>query len=322
LSYSFAPVLILTAATSYGCSIRKMALDSIGSAVAEAGTTYSSDDDPDLVFDAAPFGLKTIESLLEEMPRHKALLQAAARGFVQYGFARLQQEADFVEESDLSRATALRDRARRHYKRALEYGLRGLEVDFPGLRARLRADPAAALARTAKRHVPLLYWTSLAWGGAISISKDDSELTADQYVVEAMMKRALALDEGYEHGAGHDFFIAYDGGRPASAGGSVERARTHLERAVALSNGHRAWPLVTFAETVSVSLQERREFERLLRQALAIDADAAPALRVTNLLAQRRARWLLSRAGELFLEAPSSSPSPSPSPSPSSREDE
>ena len=100
----------------------------------------------------------------------------------------------------------------------------------------------------------------------------------------------------------------------------LDEARTHLERAVALSNGHRAWPLVTFAETVSVSLQERREFERLLRQALAIDADAAPALRVTNLLAQRRARWLLSRSGELFLEAPSSSPSPSPSSS--SREDD
>jgi predicted anti-sigma-YlaC factor YlaD len=279
-----------------------MALNSLGNAVAGSGTTFSSDDDPDLVFDAAPFGLKTIEGLLEQLPRHKPLLYAATSGFVQYAFGRLQQEADFVEERDLARATALRDRARRQYKRALEYGLRGLEVDFPGLRPRLRADPAAALARTTKRHVPLLYWTGLAWGGAISISKDDSELTADQYVVEAIMKRALALDEGYEHGAVHDFFISYDGGRPASAGGSVDRARQHLERALALGGGHRAWPLVTFAEVVSVSLQDRKEFDRLLRQALEVDPGAVADLRLTNLLAQRRARWLLARADELILE--------------------
>jgi predicted anti-sigma-YlaC factor YlaD len=55
---------------------------------------------------------------------------------------------------------------------------------------------------------------------------------------------------------------------------------------------------------VSVSLQDRKDFERLLRQALEVDADAVPELRVTNLLAQRRARWLLSRADELILEAP------------------
>jgi predicted anti-sigma-YlaC factor YlaD len=287
-----------------------MALNSVGNAVASSGTTYSSDDDPDLVFDAAPFGLKTIEGLLEQLPRHKPLLYAATSGFVQYSFGRLQQEADFAEERDLSRATALRDRARRAYKRALEYGLRGLEVDFPGLRPRLRADPAAALARTSKRHVPVLYWTGLAWGGAISLSKDDSELTADQYVVEAIMKRALELDEGYEHGAVHDFFISYDGGRPASAGGSAQRARQHLERAVALANGRRAWPLVTFAEVVAVSLQDRKEFERLLHQALEIDTAAAPEMRVANLLAQRRARWLLSRADELILEAPSSEERP------------
>jgi predicted anti-sigma-YlaC factor YlaD len=290
--------------TACGCSLKKIAVNSFGNAVAGAGTSYSSDDDPDLVLDAAPFGLKTIEGLLEQAPRHKALLYAAASGFVKYSFGRLQQDADFVEERDLPRATALRDRARRQYRRALEYGLRGLEVDFPGLRARLRADPAAALARAGKRHVPLLYWTGLAWGGAISLSKDDSELTADQYVVEAIMKRALELDEVYEHGAAHDFFISYDGGRPASAGGSAQRARAHLDRALALANGHRAWPLVTFAEVVSVSLQDRKDFERLLRQALEVDADAVPELRVTNLLAQRRARWLLSRADELILEAP------------------
>jgi predicted anti-sigma-YlaC factor YlaD len=283
------------------CSIRKLAVNSLGNALADGGQSYASDDDPELVREAVPFGLKTVEALLEEAPRHKGLLFAAASGFTQYGFAFIQQEADFVEAQDLARATALRDRARKHYRRALEYGLRGLEVDFPGFRAELRRDPARALARMRKKDVPLLYWTANAWGAAIALSKDDSELSADQSLAEALMRRALALDEGYERGSVHDFFISYEGGR-RSVGGSVAEARAHLERALALSGGHRAWPLVNFAETVSVGEQDRKEFETLLRQALAVDPDAVPQVRVANLVAQRRARWLLGRADELFIE--------------------
>ncbi len=285
-----------------GCSIKKLAVNSLGNALASGGSSYAEDDDPDLVREAVPFGLKTIESLLAESPRHRGLLLAAASGFTQYGYAFIQQEADFVESKDLLAATALRNRSRKHYKRAIEYGLRGLEVDSPGLRARLRAEPEAALSRTTKRQVPLLYWTGLAWAAAMAISKEDAELTADQYVVEAIMRRALALDEGYEFGSIHDFFIAFEGGRPASAGGSLEKARHHLERALHFARGRRAAPLVTYAETVSVSRQDRQEFAKLLEQALAVDVNQAKELRLSNLVYQKRARWLLDRTDELILE--------------------
>ena len=288
--------------TLSGCSIKKLAVNSLGNALADGGSLYGTDDDPELVAAAIPFGLKTVEALLTRSPRHRGLLLAATSGFTQYGYAFVQQEADRAESGSLDRATFLRARARRLYRRALEYGLRGLEVDFPDFRGRLHADPAAALAAVRKQHVPLLYWTGLAWAAAIGISKEDSELTADQGLVEALMKRALELDESWQWGSIHDFFISYDGGRPPSAGGSPTRARQHLERALGLAGGHRAWPLVSFAETVSVATQDRPEFQRLLEQALAVDVNAVPELRLTNLVAQQRAQWLLRRADELFLE--------------------
>jgi len=284
-----------------GCSIKHVAVNALGNALAQGGSGYARDEDPELVWEAVPFGLKTIESLLDEAPRHKGLLFAAASGFVQYGYGRVQQEADFVEARDLARATELRHRARRLYLRALGYGFRGLELDFPGLRERLRREGAPALAQTRKEHVPLLYFTGLAWFAAISVSKDDSELTADQAQAEALMRRALALDEGYDHGALHDFFISWEG-RGEAVGGSFERAREHLERAEALAGGHRASALVNYAETVSVARQDRKEFERLLGQALAVDVDAVPDMRLANLVYQKRARWLLGRADELFVE--------------------
>ena len=228
-------------------------------------------------------------------------IYATAAGFTKYGYAFVQQEGDFVEGQDLARATQLRNRARRLYLRALDYGLRGLEVDFPGLRDRLRIDAPSALARTQRKHVPLLFWTANAWGAAIALSKDDAELTADQASAEALMRRALLLDESYEHGSGHDFFILYEGGR-ASVGGSLAKARGHLEKSVALSRGGRAAPYVAFAETVSVASQDRGEFETMLKRALAVDPDGVKDLRLSNRIYQRRARWLLERADELFVE--------------------
>ncbi len=55
-----------------GCSIKRMAIN----ALASGGTTFESDDDPDLVGKALPFSLKLLESLLAESPRHTGLLLA------------------------------------------------------------------------------------------------------------------------------------------------------------------------------------------------------------------------------------------------------
>lgn len=292
---------IVLAVALPGCSIRSMAINALGNALAEGGSSFASDDDPDLVGDAIPFGLKTMESLLGEAPRHEGLLLAAASGFTQYAYGWVELEADFVEARDLAEATALRERAGRLYLRALDYGFRGLEVDLPGFRERLRRDPEAALARAKKEHVPLLYWTAASWGAAIALRVNDSELSADQKLVEALARRALALDETWDAGAIHDFFIAYEAGR-ASVGGSIEKAREHFDRALEIADGRRAFPYVSFAESASVSRQDKREFEALLGKALAVDVTRPSDHRLANVLAQKRARWLLSRTDELFIE--------------------
>jgi predicted anti-sigma-YlaC factor YlaD len=273
----------------------------MGKALAGGSSVYATDNDPEFVWDAVPFGLKTIEGLLVRSPKDRNLLLAAASGFTQYAYGHLQQDADFIEANDLAAATALRQRARNMYRRARDYGLRGLEAGVPDFTARLRKDPSEAVKALRKDDVPLVYWTASAWGAAIAISKDDAELTADQNLVEALMKRALALDEAWERGSIHDFFIAYEGGR-ASVGGSVARAREHLERSKQLSRGTRISPLVSFAETVSVSTQNRKEFQGLLEEALALDVNKTLETRLENIIAQRRAKWLLGRIDELFIE--------------------
>ena len=294
--------LCLVLLSAPGCSIKKMAINRLGDALAGSGTTFASDDDPELIRAAVPFSLKLIESLLAESPRHRGLLLAACSGFTQYSFAFVNQDADEKEDSDLAAANALRARAKRLYLRARGYGLRGLEVKHPSFEQSLRKDAKAAAREATVADVPLLYWTAAAWGAAIAISKDDPALVSDQPFVEALIDRALELDEDFDRGAIHGFLISYEMARQGAKGDAADRARKHFDRAMELAKGRLASPLVSLAEAVAVQQQDRAGFESLLRRALAINPDATPETRLQNLVAQRRARWLLGRVDELFLD--------------------
>ncbi len=296
--------LALVGVLTGGCSINRIAVNKLGNALAGSGTTFASDNDPEFVGAAIPFSLKLIESLLASAPNHRGLLFAAASGFTGYAYGYVQQQAEMLEDHDLARAARERTRARLLYLRARDYGLRGLEVSHAGFAARLRADPRAAVQVADARDVPLLYWTAAALGAAISISKETPELVADQPLVEALIDRALLLDERFDGGAIHGFLISYELARQGAAGDPYARSRAHFDRVVSLTNGQLASPYVALAEGVSVGRQDRREFESLLRQALAVDPDARPEWRLANLILQRRARWLLSRVDQLFLDDP------------------
>lgn len=264
------------------CSVRNYALNSLGDAIAGGGDTYASDNDIALVGAATPFGLKTMESLLTEVPRHKGLLLAAARGFTQYSYVYVQEPAERLMERDVAAGYAQLARARALYVRARGYGLRGL-----------REDPD---------DVALLYWTAAAWAAAISLSKDDPSMLAGLPEVDRLVRRARSLDPDFDHGTLQSFLIGYEMSRPGRGRDAEALARAHFERAVALSDGQQAGPYVSLAESVCIETHARREFETRLREALAVDPDARPEWRLANLVMQRRARFLLARIEEFFPE--------------------
>lgn len=294
-----APLLVFFIA---GCSLRHLAIEKLGDAVADGSTSFAADDDPELIRAAAPFSLKLMESLLAESPQHKGLLLASAKGFTEYTYVFVQQDADQIEEQDIATASRLRERARRLYRRARDYGLSGLEIGRPDFASRLRENPHLAVATLAPQDVALVYWTGAAWGALIALSKDSPAMLADIPVVEALMDRALELNEAYDRGAIHTFMIGYEMVRQNGAGDPATRARLHFIRAMELTGGDDAAPLLAFAESVCVAKQNRAEFEVLLKQALQIDVNRTPEQRLANLVMQKRARWLLSRTDQLFTD--------------------
>jgi predicted anti-sigma-YlaC factor YlaD len=292
-------LLVLALATS-ACSFRRMAVEGLADTLAGEGAgVFASDEDPELIRDAVPFSLKTMEAMLLELPEHGALLLSTCSGFAQYAYAYPATDAELAEASEYAEAEALRLRARKLFLRGRDYCLRGLELSIAGVRDGLLRDPANALAEARREDVPLLYWTASAWGGAISLGLDQPGLVADLPAVRALLERALSLDEAWGSGAIHAALISLEA-LPALMGGSPARARSHFERAIVLSRGTSAGAYVTFAIGVARPAGDREGFEQLLEQALAVDLTQNPSQRLANEIAQRRARHALDHAGDWF----------------------
>ena len=281
------------------CSVKHYAINQLGNALAGTGTTFSSDDDPELIRAAVPFSLKLVESLLAESPRHEGLLLAAARGFTQYAYAFVQEDADELEDTDKVRSTAMRVRAAKLYLRARNYGLRGLEVKHPGFAERLKANPKEAVKALKKSEAPIMYWTAISWGAALAASHDFM-MIPEIPRFEALIDRVMDVDEGFDQGTAHTFLITYEMSRLNAKPDRAALAKVHFDRAVELGGGNQAGPLVAYAENVLVAQKNKAEFQNMLRQALRMDVNKSPENRELNLAVQRRARWLLSRTDKMF----------------------
>ncbi len=288
------------------CSLNRTAVRLVADALASgaAGSSFSSDDDPELVGDAVPFALKLYESLLDTVTDNPNLYLAAGSGYVMYANAWVQTPADMLPDSEFARKREQTDRARRLYLRGRDYTLQGIEVRHPGFRSALDGGAAREYFDTMKgEDVPFLYWAAAGWIAAWAADPFDVETGIGVKKAAAMMEAALRINEAWDEGSLHEFFLLYYGALPESMGGSEDKARRHFERAVALSKGKRASPFVALASTVSVKNQNEKEFVELLNRALAVDVKEKYPGRLANVIAQRRARWLLDHRGDRFLGA-------------------
>jgi len=298
-------VLAFVLLVGSGCGVlRRAAIRNVAGAFSgpPGSSVFAQDNDPELIRDAFPFALKTYESLLASDPKNRDLCLATANGFVKYASAFVHAEAERLEKVDFQRAQYLRLRATKLYLRGRNYALAGLTLDYPDFEQRLREDLQQVLHALSRKDVPLLFWAAAGWAGAISTDVNNMSLVAELPIAEAMMRRALELDEDFEDGAIHEFFITYEGSRSEAMGGSAKRALEHFDRVVSLTRGEKASPYVLLASSVAVRKQDYKMFRKLLHKALAIDPDAVPEWRLANILAQEKAQWLLDHSAELFLD--------------------
>jgi tetratricopeptide (TPR) repeat protein len=283
----FTSVLIAFIALG-GCSLNRLAIRSTGEILEGSLEALYSESDLDLAETATKAELKMLEGLIIKDPGNRKLLTLAARGFASYAMG-------FVEDDSP-------DRAREFYRRGMEYGFSALEPALSLQTARISSFPEfeQAVAKIGADRQEELFWTTFAWGGMVSLSLSDPQALADLPRVQAMMERALVLDENYYYGGPHLFLGTFHASRPPLLGGDPETARKYFEKALDIGKRRFLMALVYYARTYAVTVQDRDLFERLLKEVTAASLEAIPEERLSNTLAVKKAELYLKDIDEYF----------------------
>ncbi|MEZ4321949.1 MAG: TRAP transporter TatT component family protein [Myxococcota bacterium] len=292
--------MLLVAMLASGC-IKKIAINSMADALSgSTGGTFTQDDDLQFVGEALPFALKTMEAINDSAPKHVGIKETLCSGMTQYAMVYVKWPADQVRYDDFGTYEAGIERTKKFLDRSETFCLSALDLKHEGFSDRVFTDTDAVLAEMEEDDVLLLYWTGATWLARISISKDDMEAIGQLPFAQALLERALELDEDWSKGSLHDMMILLEPNTPMPGG--LDRAREHYTRALELSGGSLASPYVSLATSVSYSNQDKDEFVELMEKALEIDPAASPEDQLANLYAQAQARFYLDHLDDLFVE--------------------
>lgn len=274
-----------------GCSVQNYALQNVGNLLSKE--SVSTDDDLELLKHASAYHLKLSESILQEIPDHVQLAESVTRGYAQYAYVFLMDEADRAESDSVQQASLLRNRAAKMLGRAKSTGLKTLSLYYPGLLDQLEGKTNAKPLVISQSHVGLTYWSMTAWAGAISLSKDSPDVVADLPAVIKLSELAWKANPKYDHGALASMMGTLELSKP---GGKAETAQNYYDLAIQW-RGDQIAPLVAKAENWAVATQHKDAFVQLLQQAIAL-SDKQKDL--TNTVMGRRARWLLDNVDNYF----------------------
>jgi predicted anti-sigma-YlaC factor YlaD len=289
--YRLIPFLILVLSFA-GCTVRPFVVDQTAQAI--SSQPMSSEDDLQLVREASAFYLKFSESVLKETPGHLKLAESVSAGFTQYAYAFIAFDAERIDAKQPAQAAQMRERAARMYARAHRHAMNALELNQPGFTAALRQADGKQRLQLTKAQVPLAYWAAASLGGLISMSKDDPDVVADLPLSIRLADLAWQADPAYGQGALASLMGTLEAAR---VGGSRAKAERLFDQAIVDSQGREAGPYVAKAESIALPAEDRKQFERLLQQALAITTQHRS---LQNEVMRERAYWLLSSADDLF----------------------
>ena len=263
-----------------GCSslIGGKAADTLAAAIL-------NQDDPVLVESGVPAYLLLIDGLISQSPDSAALLSAGAQLFALYGSRFASPE----------RAVTLTTKARRYGERAICLA-HAPACEWHGASYQRVVEELEAVG---KKDIGPLYSYAVSWLSNLDATSEDWTAVAELPWVEAVLARALALDETYENGALHGYLGILNSLRPPALGGQPDVARQHFERALELSGGRDLSIKVEYARRYARLVFDQELHDRLLTDVLNAPVEA-PLYTLFNVMAKQEAQTLLATSKEYF----------------------
>ena len=244
--------------------------------------------------------IKSIGEIIKKEPENFDLLKEGVEEFTMYAFGFLMEKADRALINNYSTGVRLQEMAHQYFVDAIDFGERGINLKYNDYQKWIAGEIGNIGLEPVNIDIALFYWTAAAYGGAVSSSQGDPEWVIKLPRVGLLLNEVIEKDSLWNNGAALVAMITYTMNNPEIAGESEKLARQYFDTAVNVSNGMDIGPYIAIAESVSKLNQNRNEFIQLLNQALDIDINSNPDLRLANIISRKRAEWLLANVDEFF----------------------
>lgn len=281
------PVLFASGCAS---SRTRFMVDSMKPVMMKMHDATSRNDDLELVRDAMPAFLLQLDGFIEASPENQYLLTNAAEAYMGYAFL-------FVEETDRVRARGL-------YFKAKEYALRSLKLN-KSFAETVGKDDLEAFTRSLqtikKKDIASLYLATNAWLQWIGLSfADDASVLNDLPKIEAMIDRAMALDDTYYYGGIHAILGVWYISRPEMFGGQPDQAEFQFKEAFEISESRYLLWQYLYARYYAFALKDRALFVSTLEKIIVAPDDLFPAETFANKAVKVKAKNLLEHVDDFF----------------------
>lgn len=262
---------------------------------------------------AAASGLIQFEGMHDLAPENSDALFLLVKGWTGYAFGFAEDAMEIAEDN------GARDLADYHKKRAtdgygvaIKYGIELLSQSADGWQEATASEATLKewLAKNFadKEDAANLFWVGYAWLARANLMKDDAETVANLYVGVSLMQRSVELDDTYNGYTGLVVLGAYHA-RTATA--ELDLAKKLFDQALEKTANKSLIVHFNYATKYACARADNVLYGKLLDEVIASTEDQAEHLRLTNMLARRRAkRWLDAKR---TFDACSMDPAPAPS---------
>ena len=219
---------------------------------------------------------------------------------VEYGFGIIMEQASRLIDEDYSKAMAKYEQANKIFSEARDSGISIMSQKYPSFNKWLNKETSIDFNADDMNDI---YWLAASIGGCISSSRGDPFELINLPNVGRLLRTGIDIDSEWSNGSFYSAMMSFTTTR-SDLNETMLRDSVdfYFNKAIFYSNGKDAGPYLTYAESIHKPFQERKNFVDKLNYVINMENKPSNEFELTNLLAKSRAKWLLARTDEYFLE--------------------
>tara|TARA_Y100000813_G_scaffold179266_1_gene146887 strand:- start:191 stop:862 length:672 start_codon:yes stop_codon:yes gene_type:complete len=219
---------------------------------------------------------------------------------VEYGFGIIMEQASRLIDEDYSKAMAKYEQANKIFSEARDSGISIMSKKYPSFNKWLNKETSIDFNADDMNDI---YWLAASIGGCISSSRGDPFELINLPNVGRLLRTGIDINPEWGNGSFYSAMISFTTTRSDLNEIMLrDSVNFYFDKAILYSNGKDAGPYLTYAESIHKPFQERKNFVDKLNYVINMENKPSNEFELTNLLAKSRAKWLLARTNEYFLE--------------------